>query len=78
MGQKHAKGTVSIINDSNRIRLRWRYNTKRYSLNLFRYSKHNLLQAKKIALNIEHDIVQGTFDDTLVKYKPKAQSIILP
>jgi len=48
LGQKNSKGTVSIINADGRIRLRWRYQNKRASVNLSSYSKTNLLQAKKI------------------------------
>ncbi len=50
MGQKNYKGTVSISNADGRIRLRWRYNSQRFSLSLYNYSKSNLLQAKKTAL----------------------------
>jgi integrase len=78
MGQKNAKGTVSILNDANRIRLRWRYQQKRYSLSLFAYTKANLLQAKQIALTIEQDMVSGGFDATLNRYNlvnPKTSSI---
>lgn len=56
MGQKNSKGTVTIANADGRIRLRWRYNTKRYSLSLFAFTKQNLLHAKKTALEIEQDI----------------------
>jgi hypothetical protein len=72
MGQKNFKGTVSILNDNSRIRLRWRYQTKRYSLNLFHFSKPNLLQAKQIALLIESDIALNEFDFTS-KYKGKTE-----
>ena len=71
MGQKNSKGTVTITNADGRIRLRWRYLTKRYSLSLFAYSKQNLLQARKTALEIEQDIVYGKFDFTLLKYGAK-------
>jgi integrase len=68
MGRKNLKGTVGIIKDGNRIRLRFRYQSKRYSLNLFQYNKANLLEAKKVALAIEQDIVSNQFDITLSKY----------
>ena len=71
MGQKNLKGSVSVVEDNKRIRLRWRYLKKRYSLNLFLYNKANLLQAKKIALQIESDLVNGLFDSSLNKYKGK-------
>jgi len=65
MGQKNYKGSVSVFNDSCRLRLRWRYQKKRYSLNLFHNTKTNFIQAKKIALLIESDMVSETFDLTL-------------
>lgn len=68
MGRKNLKGSVSILNDNGRIRLRWRYQKKRYSLNLFHYTKSNLLEAKKTALLIEQDMVTQSFDCTLKKY----------
>lgn len=71
MGQKNQKGTVSITNANQRIRLRWRYQGIRYSLNLFHFSKLNILLAKKIALLIESDIFSGSFDSSLQKYKPQ-------
>jgi hypothetical protein len=70
MGQKNSKGTVSIVNENNRIRLRWRYQSKRYSLSLFHYSKSNLLQARSVPLSIEVGMVSQSFDTTLVKYNP--------
>lgn len=73
MGQKNSKGSVSVFNDNSRIRLRWRYQKQRYSLNLFHFSTANLLQAKKIALQIESDMITEAFDFTLCRYKPKAQ-----
>ena len=68
MGQKNFKGNVSISDADDRIRLRWRYQSKRYSINLSSYTKTNLLKAKKIALNIEHDIANEKFDYSLNKY----------
>ncbi len=74
MGIKKSKGTVSLENYRGRVRLRWRYQSKRYSLNLFIYNKQNLLKAKKTALEIEQDMVNNQFDFLLSKYKGK-QSI---
>jgi len=71
MGIKNQKGTVSVENFRGRIRLRWRYQTERFSLSLFAYSKQNLLQARKTALEIEQDMVLGRFDFTLIKYGAK-------
>lgn len=69
MGRKNLKGNVSIDQDKHTIRLRWRYLSKRFSLNLFHYNKANLLRAKKIALTIENDLVSGAFDNTLNRYR---------
>ena len=69
MGQKNFKGAVTITNDNSRIRLRWRYLSKRYSLSLSQYTKSNLLHAKKVASQIEQDMVSSSFDYTLKRYK---------
>jgi len=69
MGIKNAKGTVSIENFRGRIRLRWRFQSKRYSLSLTAYNKTNLLQARITGLQIEQDMVTDSFDISLVKYK---------
>ena len=71
MGHRNSKGTVSIINYKGRVRLRWRYLSERYSINLFAYTKENTLHARITALEIEQDIVIGRFDQTLVKYGVK-------
>ncbi len=73
MGHKNSKGTVSIVNYRGRIRLRWRYQLKRYSLNLSIYNKTNLLQAKKVAISIEEDVANDRFDYTLNRYKGKKE-----
>jgi integrase len=70
MGTKKQKGSISIEKINDRIRLRWRYQTTRYSLNLFLFSKANLIKAQRIALLIEQDILLDSFDTSLVKYKP--------
>ncbi|WP_026768519.1 tyrosine-type recombinase/integrase [Asinibacterium sp. OR53] len=69
MGQKNFKGVVSVANADGRIRLRWRYQAHRYSLSLYKYSKQNLLQAKKTALQIEQDMLNEQFDYSLNKYR---------
>jgi len=65
LGHKSPKGAVSITNYKERIRLRWRYQGKRYSLSLGQYDKINLKAAKKIVLQIELAMANGQFDDTL-------------
>ena len=69
MGHKSSKGSVSIAEYKGRIRLRWRHQQKRYSLNLSIYNQLNLLQAKKTALQIEQDIITGNFDFVRCKNK---------
>jgi integrase len=69
MGRKNSKGTVSLENDRNRIRLRWRFQSKRYSINLNQYNKFSLREAKKLALQIEQDILNQSFDVSLNRYK---------
>ena len=71
MGQKSPKGSVCIKNANGRIRLRWRYQNKRYSISLLAFNKTNLLQARKLALQIEQDMITEVFDTTLVKYSGK-------
>lgn len=73
MGTKNQKGTVSIENINGRIRLRWRFQKLRYSLNLFSFSKASALEAKKIALQIETDLLTGKLDISLERYKPESQ-----
>ena len=41
------------------------------SLSLFDHIKSNMQEAGKIALIIEHDIIQGVFDIAVSKYKLK-------
>lgn len=68
LGHKSPKGAVSITNYKERIRLRWRYQGKRFSLSLGPYNKNNLKSAKKVVLQIELDVVNGLFDVSLSKY----------
>jgi integrase len=68
LGIKNQKGTVSIENFKNRIRLRWRYQGKRYSMSLGPYDKLNLKATKRVVLQIELDMANGQFDHTSVKY----------
>jgi len=42
----------------------------RYSLSLSYWCELNLLEAQKVALQIEQDMIVGTFDPTLLKYAP--------
>lgn len=76
MGIKNQKGTVSVENYRNRVRLRWRYQGKRYSLSLGAYNKPNLNASKKVVLQIELDMANGNFDDSLVRYGGKEVKVI--
>jgi integrase len=74
-GHKNLSGTVGIFNYKGRVRLRWSYQSKRYSLNLSIYSRATILPAKMLALQIEQDMSNNMFDRTLKKYKAEPQSI---
>lgn len=74
MGQKNLKGTVSISNVESRIRLRWRYQGKRYSINLAAYTKLHLTKAKTVAALIEKDMAFDSFDYSLSRYKGNESS----
>lgn len=69
MGLKKTKGAVSLTDWKGRVRMRWRHLNKRYSLTLFTNNKKGLLQAKKLALEIESDLFNDRFDATLCKYR---------
>lgn len=67
---KISKGEISITNYRGRIRLRWGYNRERYQLCLpYTYLPENLHYATVKATEIRLDIMKGSFDTTLVKYK---------
>ena len=67
---------VKVENDGGRLRLRFTYGGKRYSMAVgLPDSKVNKIFAQQKANQIELDIVSGNFDITLKKYKPiKASS----
>jgi integrase len=69
MGLKSTNGAVSLTGWKGRVRMRWRNEGKRYSLTLFSNTKKGLYQAKKLALEIESDLLNDQFDATLYKYK---------
>lgn len=74
MGAKNPKGTVSIEDYRGRLRLRWRYMGERYTLTLFANNPHNKRAAKKVALQIELDMINNDFDKSLIRYgKPQDQ-----
>jgi len=75
LGIKNQKGTVSFENFKNRIRLRWRYQGKRYSISLGPYDKLNLKATKRVVLQIELDMANGLFEHTLVMYGGKVINV---
>lgn len=69
--KKAAKGEISIEDFRCRIRLRWRYQGVRYTLNLpYAYLPENLHHGAVKAAEIRLDIMKGSFDPSLEKYKP--------
>lgn len=65
------KSLVKVENDDGRLRLRFTYRGKRYSMAVgLPDSKVNRIFAQQKANQIELDIVSGNFDLTLKKYKP--------
>ena len=74
--KKSPKGTVSVEEFQGRIRLRWRFEGKRYTISIgLSDSKVNRQVAQQKATTIELDIASGNFDPTLKKYKPHTKSI---
>lgn len=77
MGRRAKKGEVSITNDDGRIRLRWRVNGRRCSINTpFPYSATNLSNAANLAARIQSDLVNNTYDPTMERYKRLVHSNI--
>lgn len=80
MGQKlkAPKGEISITNADGRIRLRWRYNGERYSLNLpFAHTPENLAHATVKIAELKLDMLRGTFDTSLKKYNPQPEKPVI-
>ena len=75
MGIKNSKGAVSIEEYRGRIRLRWRYQSKRYTLSYAQISEINILAARKLCLQIEQDMILNQFDHTLFKYSGKKTNV---
>lgn len=66
------KGSVSVEEHKDRVRLRWRYQGKRYCLALgLPYNPATLKIAQQLANKIELDILSGHFDKTLCAYSNK-------
>lgn len=64
--------SIWIELQGNNLRLRWRYEGKRYCLGLgVKENPTGRAYANKIKSQIELDIAAGYFDPTLLKYKPR-------
>ena len=71
MGHKNGKGSIAVSVYNGRIRLRWRYEGKRYSLNVGLDNSKQHIEARKLIFKIERDIAYDEFDVTLGKYKTR-------
>jgi len=71
MGHKNGKGSIAVSVYNGRIRLRWRYEGKRYSLNVGVDNSKQHIEARKLIFKIERDIAYDEFDVTLGKYKTR-------
>lgn len=77
--KKSPKGEISIDNNKGRIRLRWRHEGIRYTLNMpYSYLSENMHHATLKVAEIKLDIMKGCFDATLVKYKPEPVKPVIP
>jgi integrase len=79
MGQnlKSLKGEINIENNAGRIRLRWRYQGERYQLSLpYDYCTENIHHANVKVAEIKLDILKGSFDSTLQRYRPVIKEIV--
>ena len=70
---KSKKGQVAIYSQDGYLRLRWRYQGKRYTIALGLLDTDAIAYqlAQQRANTIQLDILSGNFDESLVKYKPK-------
>lgn len=75
---KKRRGEISIEEFRGRLRIRWRYNNRRYSLSAAANTKLNLLIAQKVAIQIEYDIAINDFDYHLIKYRAVIEHSIKP
>ncbi len=70
--KKSSKGTITVENFRDRLRLRWRVSGQRYCLTLgLKDIPENRNLAEQKAHQIEQDIEADCFDETLAKYKPQ-------
>ena len=63
---------ITIEKHRNKLRLRWRYQNKRYTLSTYREANAiGHAYAKQLKSQVELDMEAGYFDDSLLKYKPR-------
>lgn len=63
---------ISIENNKGKIRLRWTFEKERYQLTPgLSYSEENILLVQKLIGEIYQDMLTGSFDRTIAKYKSK-------
>lgn len=69
--EKAYKGTVAVEEFRGRVRLRWRYQGKRLSMTIGdTNNKVTWTVARKLAQQIEGDLLTGNYDETQAKYRP--------
>jgi integrase len=70
------RGSVSIDNHNSRIRLRFTYQGKRYTIQTrFTHSDEHLARIKSLAKTIEKDIKHGTLDVTITSYRKLLEGV---
>ena len=72
--QRAQRGGVQVNERGDRLQLRWTVDGRRYALSLGSNSPLNLFNARKLAAQIEQDIILNQFDPTLAKYKPVSEA----
>ncbi|MFB2922383.1 MULTISPECIES: tyrosine-type recombinase/integrase [Aerosakkonema] len=74
----HSKGSVAVIVSNNRLQIRFSYMEKRHYFSLeVADTQQGRKLAEEKASEIELDILNGCFDSTLAKYKPKSHLVLL-
>jgi hypothetical protein len=75
---KASAGTVTVLAEDNRLRLRWSVGGKRFNIATgLADTPINRRAAEAKARQIELDILAGHFDETLTRYKPaKLKTIV--
>lgn len=72
--QRAKRGSVQINERADHLQLRWTVEGRRFSLSIGLNSPLNAYHARKLAAQIEQDILTEQFDPTLEKYRPKVLS----